>query len=99
MTFNNLDRADAERIKLVLEQLEASLFQEARDAQDAEDVIALVWWDTVKPNVIVTRQDAKDVFDFIKNLLTTETDVPRLRILRGKLKEANEKLKDLKINV
>ena len=78
-------------------------FQEMdSDAADAARQIlrdaALVWWDGIKPAVPTTRDEALAVFQFIENLLTTETDLVRLELLRKKLREANEKYRDIKRN-
>ena len=98
MTFNNLTRADAVRIRDAIQQLEAFEAQQAQDANDARRAIAEAWWDTVKPNTPQTREEALDAYNFILGLLDTETDADRLTLLRQKLQLANEKFKERKKN-
>ena len=56
------------------------------------------WYNTlnIRIDASTTRTKALDVFEQIRSLLTTETDIFRLIILRQKLAEANEKYKKVK---
>jgi len=95
MAFTN---AEIKEIRDKLKLLEE--FEEQRDL-DAINVLkaeALAWWNTIKPRVPTTRQQAIDAYRFIKNQLTIETDRYRLGILRTKLEEAETKYKERKLN-
>ena len=98
MTFNSLTQADAVRIRDAIQQLEAFEAQEAQDAADARRAIAEAWWDSVKPDIPQTREEALAAYRFIEGLLETETDADRLNLLRQKLRLANEKFKERKKN-
>ena len=70
--------------------------QQAQALFNANKQTALNWWDTVKPAIPTTRQQALDAYNYIKNLLITQTDEFRKIILREKLEQANEKFKEIK---
>jgi len=82
-----------------LRQLQEVEQAQAKVIDDAKIQTALTWWNTIKPTIPATRQEALDVYDFIKGLIETETDRFRLAVLRKKLDEANEKFKEIKRNV
>lgn len=98
MTFDNLTAADATRIRDVIRQLEAFENQQEQDAIQILVNQAKAWWDSIKPAIPNTRDEALDAFNFIKNLLDTETEKFRIKLLKNKLLEANEKYKERKQN-
>jgi len=98
MTFNSLTREDAIRIRDILKQLEDSDQVEARVVSDAKIAVAVTWWDTVKPTVPQSRDEALVAYNLIKGLLQTETDPDRLTLLRKKLELANQKYREIKRN-
>jgi len=92
-------------------------FQVADSAQvqvehDAKVAVAEAWWDTIKPAVPNTRDEALAAFRFIEAEIITQTnnfenetdrvqkEVFQFRIvlLRNKLQLANEKYKERKRN-
>ena len=70
----------------------------AKVIRDANIQVAVDWWNTVKPAVPTTRDEALTAYRFIEGLLQTETDSLRLTLLRNKLEQANEKYKERKRN-
>lgn len=93
MPFTEQDAKDMRDAMNLLQQKEQ---QQTQTQFDTNIQTALAWWDTVKPQIPTTRQEAKDAFDFIEQLIKTETDTFRLTVLRKKLEEANEKFKEIK---
>lgn len=91
-------RQEAIDMRLALEELAQFEQQQAQTQFDVDLQVALDWWDTVKPAIPTTRQEALDAYRFIEDLLKTETDRFRLIVLRKKLEEANEKFKERKRN-
>ena len=71
----------------------------AKTINDANIQIAVDWWNTVKPAIPLTRDEALTAYRFIDGLLDTETDSFRLELLGKKLLETNEKFKERKRNV
>jgi len=91
---------------------------EERDQKDLEDIrianlaVAEAWWDTIKPRVPQTRNEALTAYRFIQSEIETqrtnfedETEPVqkeifgfRLRVLNQKLKLANEKFIERKRN-
>lgn len=98
MTFNNLTKEDAIRIRDILKQLEEFESNEQRVINEARRVVVEAWWDTVKPDVPQTRDEALEAYRFIEEKLKTETDGDRLALLRQKLQLANEKFMERKKN-
>jgi len=96
MTFANLTQADAIRIRDVLAQLADTEKTTKLAIEQGKIQTALDWWDTVKPDIPTTRDEAITVYNFILSLLDTETESYRLAVLRNKLIEANEKFKEIK---
>lgn len=96
MTFINLTRADAERIRDATKLLEQNETAEAKAIQDGKIQVAVDWWNTVKPAIPSTRDEALIAYNVIKELLKTETAHYRLAVLRIKLNEANDKFKEMK---
>ncbi len=94
LTFmqNNKDK-----IKQFFHDAELAEQVAAKVIDDAALAIAITWWNTVKPAVPTTRVEAVAAFKLIEGLLTTETDKFRLRVLRNRLKLADEKFKELKL--
>lgn len=88
----------AKDMRDAIRQLEASELAAIQTQRDADIAIAMTWWNTVKPSMPTTRQEALDAFNFIKGLIETETDRFRLHVLKKKLEEANEKFKEIKAN-
>jgi len=87
---------EARDMRDALKLLEES---ETRQRFDARQILindALIWWNMNKPPMPTTRQAALDAFNFIKQLLETETDRFRLALLREKLDQANNKFKEIK---
>jgi len=95
-----------------IRQLEANEATQAEADIAAKAAIAQAWWDTIKPAVPTTRDEALAVYRFIeletidqKRNFENETDRDqkeifqfRVRLLREKLEEANEKFKERKRN-
>ena len=98
MTFASLTRSDAVRIRDAIRQLEQFERQQAKAENDAKIAVAQAWWDSIKPAVPQTRDEALIAYRFIEGLLQTETDRFRLILLRQKLEQANEKFKERKRN-
>jgi len=98
MTFDNITRPDAIRIREALAELDAFEAQQAKNASDARRAVAQGWWNPIKPSVPNTRADALAAYKFIEGLLGTESDPDRLSLLRLELKLANEKFKERKKN-
>jgi len=70
-----------------------------RKAQRQDDLaLALTWYNQQGINIpsATTRTQALDNFTQIESLLETETDRNRIEVLGIKLKEANEKYKQVK---
>ena len=88
--------AEAREIRDALLALEQKEQQEALTQFNADLAVAQTWWDTVKPAIPTTRDEAVTVFRQIEALLKTETDRFRLIILKQNLELANEKFKELK---
>ena len=70
----------------------------AKVIQDAKIQVAIDWWNTVKPAMPQTRDEALTAYRLIEGLLNTETDSFRLVVLRNRLQLANEKFKEIKRN-
>jgi len=98
MTFNNLTQADAIRIRDILKQLDESESTQANDIYKANKQVAMDWWNTIKPTKPTTREEALSAYQLIEGLIQTETDDWRIRVLKEKLIEANEKFKERKRN-
>jgi len=95
MPFTEQDAIDMRDAMNLLQQKEQ---QQVQALYDTNIQIALTWWNTVKPTTPTTRDEAKDAFDFIEQLLKTETDRYRLIVLRKKLEEANQEFIERKAN-
>lgn len=89
---------EARDMKAAIEAFEKKDADAQRAIHDAEMLKAQTWYDSIKPKVPTTRDEALTAYKTIKSLTETETDNFRLRILRQKLEEANEKFKELKKN-
>ena len=98
MTFDDITLADAVRIRDVLKQLADKENIDAQKVQDDRRAVVISWWDTVKPSIPTTRDEALTAYRFIESLLSTETDRDRINLLRQKLNLANEKFKERKRN-
>lgn len=112
MTFNNLTQVDAIRIRDVLKQLADTVDAQRQADRLAKRQVALDWWDTIKPAVPTTRDEAFTTYTFIESTIVTETALRdaetdqvqkeihhyRILILNEKLKQANEKFKEIKAN-
>jgi len=110
MTFNNLTQADAIRIRDVIAQLEASEAAQLETDRQTKIAVANAWWDGIKPAAPTTRTEALAVFRFIETEIRThktnfenETDPVqkeafrfRVALLHKKLRQANEKFKEVK---
>ena len=88
-----------------LEQTKAA---EALAQRQIQIQLAQDWWDdTIKPTLVwnntqsLIDQRANILIDYnmIKGLLDTETDLFRLRLIRQKLEQANDKFKQIKANL
>lgn len=90
MPFTEQDVIDFENAARLLQQKRQ---QQAQDQHQADIAIATTWFDTLGINIQVstTRTKALEIHDEIKQLLETETDKFRQRIISQKLFEANEK--------
>jgi len=62
----------------------------------AKIIIQNTWFDTVKPPIPTTRNQALDAYRQIQTLIRNETDRFRKQFLGRKLIEANEKYKEVK---
>jgi len=89
---------EAKDMREAIRLLEQTESQQVKVQRDINIQTALDWWDTIKPDIPTTRQEALTVHSFIKGLLETETDQYKLTILRKKLEEANEKFQEIKRN-
>ena len=94
MTTEQEARDMRDALKL-LEQKEA---QQQQLINQAKIQVAIDWWNTVKPSIPLTRDEALTAYRFIEELLNSETDEFRLQLLRNKLQLANEKFKERKRN-
>jgi len=88
----------AREMKDAIRQLEDTENQQAQAQNQALIGQALSWFNTQGINIpaATTRTKALDIFQQIQALLQTETDKNRLRILREKINEANDKYKEVK---
>ena len=93
-----ITRQEAKEMRDALNELDDFETQQAQDAAGARRTIAESWWNTVKPSVPQTREEALTAYRFIEGLLQTETDRDRISLLRQKLQLANEKFKERKKN-
>ncbi len=91
-------RQQAEEMRDAIKQLEEGEVVAAKVINDANIQVAVDWWDTIKPAVPRTRDEALAAYQFIEGLLQTETDNYRLVLLRQKLRDANEKYRERKRN-
>ena len=89
---------EAKEMRDAIKQLEESERQQTQTQNDAKIQIARDWYNTVEKPTPTTRQEALYIFNFIKSLIEIETDRDRLRLLKNKLDEANEKYKEIKRN-
>jgi len=89
-------QADIIEIRDKLKQLEDADNAQVQATFDANMVIANTWWDSIKPAAPTTRAEALVVFKFIEDLLKTETDEFRMKVLRQKIRLANEKFLERK---
>ena len=90
---------EAKEMREAISLLEQTEAQTTKAQFDIEMVKANVWYNTIEKPISTTRQEALDKFNHIKSLLETETDDLRLRLLRKKLFEANEKYIEVKASV
>ena len=95
MTFTNLE---IKEIRDGLRLLEKSDVIAAQAVQKIEIDKVKAWWNTIKPAVPQTRDEALEVYRWIEETITTETNPDRLSLLRQKLQLANEKFKERKRN-
>ena len=93
MTFTKIEIKEIRDKLRVLEQKEAD---DVKVISDAKRKIASDWWNTIKPTIPATREEALTAYRLIEELLKTETDAGRSSILRQKLNLANEKFKEMK---
>ena len=91
--------SEAREIKSAIESFQLKDEQVVQATHQTNIQLAKDWWETVKPTIPTTRQEALDVYNFIKNLLKTETDRYRLQLLNKKLEQANEKFKEIKASL
>ncbi len=110
MTLTNADKIEirdlmktwilnnADKIMVTIKAKESADTAAAKAINDAQIQVAVDWWNTVKPVVPQTRDEALTAYRFIEGLLNTETDRFRLGLLREKLQLANEKFKERKRN-
>jgi len=93
MAFTAIEVKEMRDKLLLLAKSEEQIEQDKRDVliQNAND-----WWETIKPAVPTTRQEALDVYIFIKEKIVVEKNRYRSIVLRKKLALANEKFMELK---
>ena len=88
-------------IKEIRDKLKA-LEQKENDAvqalQQIEKNKVELWWDGIKPDTPLTRDEALTAYRFIEGMIKSETDKNKLSLLRQKLIQANEKFKERKRN-
>ena len=103
---------EAKDMRDAIRQLQVFEARQQKIIQDGKMQIAIDWWDTKKPSVPTTRNEALTVFRFIETILETEQKlldnetVPvqkeihqyRIQLLGRKLQLANEKFKEIKRN-
>ena len=95
MTFTN---PEIIQIRDGLRLLEKKESDAAQVISEAKRQVAIGWWNTVKPNIPQTRNQALTAYHTIQDMIKTETDADRLSLLRQKLFDANEKFKERKKN-
>jgi len=95
-----------------IQQFQATDAAQAQADNNAKLAVAQAWWDGIKPAIPQTRDEALAAYQFINAELNSqtrdfqnETDPIqkeilqfRVRLLRQKLNEANEKFKERKRN-
>jgi len=89
---------EARDMKIAIDSFQSS-DEAARQAQQQADLTrAEQWFNTLGIDIqaATTRRQALKNYNDIEILISTETDRFRLSVLRTKLKEANEKYKEVK---
>ncbi len=92
---NNIDQ-----VRQFIKDNELLESQQKETQRQADMDIALAWYNTLGIDIqgALTRDDAINNYKQIELLLETETDNFRRGVLNEKLREANEKFKERKLN-
>jgi len=93
-------RQEAKDMRDEIRLLEEFESQQLQNKLNADMAIALAWFNNLGINIQTaqTRDQALANFNQIETMLQSETNNLRLKVLRNKLKEADEKYKERKRN-
>ena len=98
MTFDTLTREDAKRIFDALQDLEVFTEKQNKAEYDSKMAQALVWFNTLGINLdsARTREKTLENYNTINQLMKSETDRYKRKMLSQKLKRANQRFKEVK---
>ena len=94
----NITNTEIEEMRYKLKLLEKKEADAGQAVSDTKRKVSSDWWNGIKPETPLTRDEALKAYRTIEGMIKTEKNPDRLSLLRQKLIQANEKFKERKRN-